>query len=161
RESPFSFERSKMSTKPLTAIREDEGSAAAAAPVLLEKTPAQWDTPNWFNQRLVVEGFCPDVGVHSASTLNDMMALDDNIKLSVTQLTVFKRAQPFAEGGVRLACYARTASMTNRFVVKSFKHYGMGIEHIVEDMRAQALCKAFALEFNSLLRADFTIDFIV
>lgn len=127
----------------------------------LEKSTPQWDTLGWLNETLLVEGFCPNVGVHSASTLNDMMSLDENIRLSFLNLTVHKRSLPFAKGSERVASYARTAASTDRFVVKSFQDDGKGLEHIVEDMRAQALCKAFALEFNSLLNSEHMIDFIV
>ena len=81
-------------------------------------------------------------------------------KMSVTELTVHKRSLPFAQGALRLASYARTAASTNRFVVKSFKRGGRGIAHLAEDMRCQALCKAFALEFNCYLKEEYTIDFI-
>lgn len=148
-------------TRCLTAIREDEDDTVRARSVPLENGNPLWGTSGWLNETLTVDGFCPDMGVHSASTLNDMMALDDNIRLSVTQLTVNTRPMPFAEGGVRVAYYAGTAASTDRFVLKTFKDNDSGIEHIIEDMRAQALCKAFALEFNSLLRAEHTIDFIV
>jgi len=35
------------------------------------------------------------------------------------------------------------------------------MEHQIEDMRAQALCKAFALNLNGLVRPGQSIDFIV
>ncbi|TGJ79403.1 hypothetical protein E0Z10_g9349 [Xylaria hypoxylon] len=136
-DSLISDRSGKMKRPPadLTAIREDGSSG--------------------------VEGFCPDVVIHSASTLNNMMDADENIKLSVAELTIYARSTPFEQGSVRVASYARTAASTNRFVVKAFKEDDKGLEHVVEDMQAQALCKAFALEFNGLLKPEYPIDFIV
>jgi hypothetical protein len=122
---------------------------------------AQWDTPGWLNETLMVEGFSPDVMVHGASTLEDMMAHDDNIKMNITELTIYKRSRPFAQGAMRVAFYARTAASTNRFVVKLFKRGRKRLAHLAEDMRCQALCKAFALEFNALSGEEHSIDFIV
>ncbi|KAI9861620.1 MAG: hypothetical protein M1813_005230 [Trichoglossum hirsutum] len=150
----------KMATG-LTAINEDEGSGGSARGVCLEKGPPQWDTPGWLNETLTVEGFCPDMVLQSANSLNDMMSADENIKLSVAQLTIHARSNPFAEGSVRVASYARTAASTSKFVVKSFKEDGKMLPHLAEDMRIQALCKAFALEFNGLLKIEPPIDFIV
>jgi hypothetical protein len=150
----------KMATD-LSAIREDEGSGGSARVVYLETAPPQWDTPGWLNETLVVEGFCPNIVADSATLLNDMMDADENIKLSVAQLTIYARSKPFAEGSLRVASYARTAASTNRFVVKSFKEDGKTLAHLAEDMRIQALCKAFALEFNGLLKTETPIDFIV
>jgi hypothetical protein len=77
------------------------------------------------------------------------------------QLTVRRRPRPFAEGALRQAFYARTAFSTNRFVVKSFKKDGKHIADLAEDMRCQAMFKAFALEFNALVGECHSIDFIV
>jgi hypothetical protein len=150
----------KMATD-LTATREDKGSGGSAREVYLERGPPQWDTPGWLDETLVVEGFCPDMVLQSASSLNDMMNADENIKLSVAQLTIHARSKPFAEGSVRVASYARTAVSTSKFVVKSFKKDGKMRAHLAEDMQIQALCKAFALEFNGLLKIEPPIDFIV
>ncbi len=148
----------------LTAIREDEGSGGSggsAKEAYLEKGPPQWDTPGWLDETLEVEGFCPDLVVQSANSLNEMMNADENIKLSVAQLTIHARSKPFAQGSVRLASYARTAASTSKFVVKSFKDDSKMLAHVAEDMRIQALCKAFALEFNGLLNIEPPIDFII
>jgi hypothetical protein len=152
----------KLATGNLAAIKEDEGSGGGAGDVVLETAPPQWSIPGWLDETLVVEGFCPDVVVHSATTLNDMMNADENIKLSVAELTLYARSRPFAQGSLRVASYARTAASTSRFVVKSFIDDGKGLAHVAEDMRIQALCKAFALEFNGLLKTEeHLIDFIV
>ena len=153
--------RSKKLATDLTAIREDEGSGGSAREMYLEKGPPQWDTPGWFNETLVVEGFHPDMVLQSSNSLNEMMNADENIKLSVAQLTIHARSKPFAEGSVRVASYARSAASTSKFVVKSFKDDSKMLAHLVEDMRIQALCKAFALEFNGLLKIEPPIDFIV
>ncbi len=108
-----------------------------------------------------MQGFSPDVLVHGASTLDQMMAHDDNINMSITELTIHKRSRPFAQGALRVASYARTAASVDRFVVKSFKRDGKQLAHLAEDMRCQALCKAFALEFNALVGEEHSLDFIV
>ncbi|OCK93318.1 uncharacterized protein K441DRAFT_566400 [Cenococcum geophilum 1.58] len=153
--------KSKNMATDLAAIREDVGSGGSAREMYLEKGPPQWDTPGWLNETLVVEGFCPDMVRQSANSLNEMMDADENIKLSVAQLTIHARSKPFAEGSVRVASYARTAASTSKFVVKSFKDDSKTLAHLAEDMRIQALCKAFALEFNGLLKIEPPIDFIV
>lgn len=99
--------------------------------------------------------------MHGASTLNDMMEDDENIKMSITELTINKRSKPFAQGAMRVAAYARTKDSRNRFVVKSFKKNGKKLAHLAEDMRCQALCKAFALEFSALVDEKSSLDFIV
>ncbi|KAF7548547.1 hypothetical protein G7Z17_g6985 [Cylindrodendrum hubeiense] len=142
----------------LAPIKEDEDRVDK---ICLEEITPQWDTPGWLDERLVVQGFSPEVIVHGANTLNDMMADDKNIKLSITDLTIHKRSKPFAQGEIRLASYARVAVSTNRFVAKSFKKDGKGLAHLAEDMRCQTLCKAFALEFNALVSSKHSIDFIV
>lgn len=152
---------SKKMASDLAAIREDEGSGEGVKEVFPEKGPPQWDTPGWTDQTLVVEGFCPDLVVQSAHSLNDMMDADENIKLSVAQFTIHARSKPFAEGSVRVASYARTSASTSKFVVKSYKQGSKILAHVAEDMRIQALCKAFALEFNGLLKIEPPIDFIV
>lgn len=153
--------KSKRVATDLTAIWEDEGSGGSAREVDLENGPPQWDTPGWLNETMTVEGFCPDLVIQSANSLNEMMDADENIKLSVAQLTIRARSKPFAEGAVRVASYARTSASTSKFVVKSFKKHGKMLAHLVEDMRIQALCKAFALEFNGLLKIEPPIDFVV
>ncbi|KAH6713172.1 elongation factor-2 kinase EFK-1B isoform [Leptodontidium sp. MPI-SDFR-AT-0119] len=144
----------------LSSIREDGSSDSSTEPSL-ESGPPHWDRPGWLDETLVVEGFCPDMVLQTANSLNEMMHSDDNIKLSVTQLTIHARSKPFAAGSVRLASYARTAASTSKFVVKSFKDGSKMLAHIAEDMRIQALCKSFALEFNGLLNIEPPIDFIV
>lgn len=143
----------------LDSIGED-GDDESTTGSVLEPIPPRWDQPGWLDERLFVEGFSPDVVVHSAGTLNDMMAHDDNIKLSIMELTIRKRSKAFAEGALRTASYARTAFSSNNFVVKSFKKDGKRLAHLAEDMRVQALCKAFALEFNALTEGKHAIDFI-
>jgi hypothetical protein len=62
---------------------------------------------------------------------------------------------------MRVAAYARTKDSKNKFVVKSFKKHGKKLAHLAEDMRCQALCKAFALEFSALVGEESSLDFIV
>ncbi|KAM0558116.1 hypothetical protein ACHAPJ_005283 [Fusarium lateritium] len=153
-------------TSQLDAIGEDEDDEISEKQALknrplLEDVLKQWNNPSWFEDKLVVEGFSPDTVIHRSGTLNDMMAHDDNIKLSVMELTVHKRQLPFAQGALRLAYCAKTSYSTNPYVVKSFKRGGKRLAHLAEDMRCQALCKAFALEFNALTGDKHAIDFIV
>jgi hypothetical protein len=108
-----------------------------------------------------VEGFSPDIIAHGPNTLNEMLANDDNIRMTTTDLTIRKRSLPFAQGAMRVAYYARTAASTNHFIVKKYKKNGKRIAHSAEDLRCQALCKAFALEFNALSGESRPIDFIV
>ncbi|KAK5704370.1 hypothetical protein LTR97_003388 [Elasticomyces elasticus] len=153
-----------MSPNMMTAIQEDEdsgGTTSSRTKVPLETIPPRWDTPSWFTEKLEMEGFCPDVMVHDASTLSDMMDAPENIKLSVVELTINARPQPFAQGSLRTAAYARTAISTNPFVLKKFIDDSHGRAEVAEDMRMQALCKAFALEFNGLLKIEPPLDFIV
>jgi len=119
--------------------------------VRLDLSPPRWDTTSWFDQTLVVEGFGLDASVHGAATLDSMMASDDNIRISALNLIIRKRNVPFAKGALRLAFHARTWSSTNRYVVKTFQRSGERLPLFTEGMRCHALCKSFALEFNSLL----------
>jgi Alpha-kinase family len=148
----------KMVKSNLVIMEEDEGDSSS---MVLETGRPHWNRPEWLDETLIMEGFSPEVVVHGARTLNDMMANDDNIKMSITELTIHKRSRPFAEGSMRVAYYARTAYSTNKFVVKTQKKGGKLLAHLVEDMKCQAMCKAFALEFNALVGEKYSIDFIV
>jgi hypothetical protein len=130
--------------------------------VSLEKIQPQWTTAGWFDNSLEMRGFCPAIIVHDSETLTRMMAADENIKLDVVELTVQARSKPFAHGAVRKAFYARTEGSDSRFVLKSFlKGTNENRAQVVEDMRIQTLCKAFALDFNGLLDITPPLDFIV
>ena len=136
-------------------------SLAAVDEIDLDALTPQWNTPAWFDEVVLMEGFSPDVIVHSAHTLESMMQSDENIKMSTTDITIHKRTQPFAEGAMRVAAYARMAHSTNPYVVKSSKREKKQLAHLAEEMRCQALCKAFALEFSALAGKEHAIDFIV
>jgi hypothetical protein len=143
--------------KSLGAIHENQSSSNN---IQLEKVSPRWEDPGWLDMSLLVEGFCPDV-VHNASTLDDMLAADENIKLGFTELSIHARSLPFDKGAMRTASYARTASSSGHFVLKSFIKKDKELAHFIEDMRIQALSKSFALEFNSLLKLPTPIDFVV
>lgn len=146
----------------LSAVMEG-GSVATTATsrsVVLEKSSPCWDTPGWLDKKLSTEGFCLDLNIHEADTLNAMLDNDENIKLSLVKLDISARSKPFAEGSLRVAAYARPAVTTSKFVLKSFKHTEHRLANLIEDMRMQALCKAFALEFNGLVKSSQPIDFI-
>ncbi|KAH7329507.1 hypothetical protein B0I35DRAFT_474104 [Stachybotrys elegans] len=153
---------SASAASPLLASEEKPGAPfkSTVRPKLDQDTSPQWDTPNWLNQRLELEGFCPDVVIQCASTLNSMIESDDNIKLSVAHLTIRTRSRPFANGAMRTATYARPMHTTSPFVIKKFFNHDALFPAMIEDMRIQALCKAFALEFNSLV-PGVPVDFVV
>ena len=143
---------------PLAAFDENEFKVDKYE---LEAVTPQWNTLAWFDEVVPMEGFSPDVIVHSAHTLENMMQSDEKIAMSTTDITIHKRTQPFAQGAMRVAAYGRSAHSTNPLVVKSFKRGGKQLAHLAEEMRCQALCKAFALEFSALAGKEHAIDFIV
>ncbi|KAK1831889.1 hypothetical protein QBC39DRAFT_330439 [Podospora conica] len=130
--------------------------------VELETDAPRWNDTNWLDEIVAVKAYSTDVATqHGAGTLDSMMAHDDNIKISTTELTIHKRSKPFAQGAIRLASYAQTPVSTNHLVVKTYKRDGKRLADLAEDMRCQALCKAFALEFNSMLDERHSVDFVV
>lgn len=155
-------EKKRSEMKKLTAVREGgfNGGEPDDGPELEADLP-QWDAPGWLDETFVATGFSPEVVLHGANTLPEMMALDENIRLSYMELTLRRRSRPFAAGAMRLASYARTAVAAEPFVIKSFKRGGKRIEHLAAEMRCQALCKAFALEFSALAGEENALDFIV
>ncbi|KAI0862692.1 elongation factor-2 kinase EFK-1B isoform [Xylaria cubensis] len=151
-------------TKPgryLTAVQEEDEEGEQSFQVPVEKVKPQWDTPGWLDQKLAVKGLCPDMPRHSTDTLRNMMTQDENIKLGFIQLEIQTRPKPFAQGAMRTASYARTSASTDRFVIKAFKKEGKDLAFIAEEMKGQALCKAFAIEFNALLDPEYSLDFVV
>ncbi|KAF7549658.1 hypothetical protein G7Z17_g6229 [Cylindrodendrum hubeiense] len=147
---------SRSATLTTSLSDEDDDSK-----VILETTSPQWDTPGWLNEVLECEAFSTDVVAHNNSMLDQMMVRDDNININTTDLIVHKRSWPFAQGAMRVAAYARSDASRNRLVVKSYKRKGSKFTDLIEDMRRQALCKAFALEFNAMLAEKYSLDFIV
>ncbi|CAI4215899.1 unnamed protein product [Parascedosporium putredinis] len=129
--------------------------------ISLETEPPQWDTPGWLNEEIKFAAYSTEVLAHGDSTLDRMMDSHDNIIIHTTNLTVSKRDKPFAKGAMRFASYARSGASRNELVVKTYIREGMTLLHLIEDMRAQALCKAFALEFNAMLPEQYSLDFIV
>lgn len=122
---------------------------------------ARWDKPGSLDKTLKVQGFCLDLSIHDADTLNAMIADENNIQIGLAQLTIHARSKPFTKGAVRLAAYARPDATSSKFVLKSFMDAeGTGLAHMIEDMRMQSLCKAFALEFNGLVNSETPIDFL-
>ncbi|ERS99401.1 hypothetical protein HMPREF1624_04601 [Sporothrix schenckii ATCC 58251] len=159
-------------------------------PFEFDTSEPQWNVPGWLDQTMHVKAFSPDVidiapptsaaaGQASEATsaaaataaaapgagtsiLDRMMLSDDNIRISTNELVILRRTKPFAQGALRFASYARTRESTNPLVVKTFKANGKRLADLAEDMRVQALCKAFALEFNSLVTSEaHALDFIV
>lgn len=142
---------------PLSMVEEDDDEPD----VPLETAPPQWDNPSWLDEVIEFEAYTTDVVAHGGSMLDDMMADDDNIKIKTTNLTIHRRRRPFAQGANRVTAYARSDASRNRLVVKSYKRRGKKLAHLLGDMRCQALCKAFALEFNSMVSEQYSLDFIV
>ena len=110
-----------------------------------------------------MEAFSTDVD--PSLTLDDLIASDDAITISATDLTLHIHSRPFAQGAMRIASYARTANSTSPLVVKSFKlhpsRHTKNLAHLADDMRIQVLCKAFAMEFNKLAFPPVPLDFVI
>ncbi|RVD86091.1 uncharacterized protein DFL_004385 [Arthrobotrys flagrans] len=66
-----------------------------------------------------------------------------------------------ADGVMSMTAYARSAASRNWLVIKPFKRGGKTFIDLVDDMCSQALCKAFALEFNALVSEKYSLDFIL
>lgn len=100
----------------LFSIQEDEGdvistsASSSSIDVRLEKGAPQWQTRNWFDNTLVVEGFCHDMVRQSANSLDDMMDAHENIKLGVIQLNIHALSRLFAKDSIRLDLYVCTAT---------------------------------------------------
>ena len=127
--------------------------------VRLDNTLPQWGNRAWYDETLKVDGFSAEVT--TVNTLDEMMTDRNNIKISLTDLIIYKRSRPFAQGSTHRVFYAHTEASTNRFVVKTVEENKNRLAHFLEDMRCQSLCKTFALEFNALLNSHHPIDFIV
>jgi hypothetical protein len=117
--------------------------------VLLDTLRPVWDLVGRLDEKLLVEGFSPNAIMNGAGTLDDKMASDDDITLSVSELTILKRSMPFAQGAMRIAFYARTVASDNRYVVKSFKRGGKRMAHLVEACAVKRCAKL--LHSNSTL----------
>ena len=159
--SKTSYNPVKHSSESVTRGEHTVDDKEVVPPVKVETLRPMWHEQAWFDETLVVDGFWPEVLVHGAETLRNMMAADANIRVGEAELVISARSKPFGHGSFRAARYARTESSTNRFVVKSYIEGGVGIAQQVEDMRMQALCKAFALEFNGLVGQQPSLDFVV
>lgn len=125
----------------------------------VDNTLPQWGSPAWYDEMLKVEGFSAEI--MTVNTLDEMMADSKHIKISLIELTIFKRSRPFAQGTTHRVFYAHTEASTNRFVVKTVRENENQLAHFLEDMQCQSLCKTFALHFNVLLNSHHPIDFIV
>lgn len=129
--------------------------------ICLETAQPQWEDDGWFDQTFDMEGYFPGE-THNATTLQKMLDSDDNIMLGIANdVRIHVRSKPFAMGAMRAASYARTEASKNRFVIKSSIKGEQSRATVVEEMRVQALCKAFALEFNGLLKIEPPLDFVV
>jgi len=164
----------KWGSMQMKSIQEDDAGDEKASPlkeeeeedegvtVSVETSPPRWSSPRWLDKTLHVEAYSTTT---TANSLDELLDDDTSIHITVADLTVRKRSRPFAQGAQRVASYALTAASTRPLVVKSFKKRDSGkyLAHLADDMRCQALCKAFALEFNSLLLPDteHAIDFVV
>ncbi|KAG4281603.1 hypothetical protein FPRO06_10507 [Fusarium proliferatum] len=155
---------SHMPRRPEFTTSLEDGSVARSMvikSISFERAPPRWNTPGWLDKKLTTEGFCLDLSVFGAGTLDAMLDYDENIKLGLVKLDINARSKSFAEGSSRVAAYARPAATTSKFVLlESFKHTEHGIANLIEEVRMQAICKAFALEFNGLIKSSQTIDFI-
>lgn len=140
---------------------EEQDTDADMKTVVPKSDPEQPDPLSEYGGWLVLEGYSPSI-VYGPSTLNDMMADDNNITIDKVKLVVNKEKKPFEQGSQHMAFKAETMWSNTRYVVKTAKRNGKTIPYFVENMRIQALCKAFALEFNSILGPDHhTLDYVV
>ncbi|KAK3319527.1 hypothetical protein B0T19DRAFT_362365 [Cercophora scortea] len=155
--NPWSLSPSHSTSSRTTARRVP----ASALSVELETAPPQWDTPGWLNEEIKFAAFSPKVLAHDRSMLEHLMDSSVNIRLQSTDPTVSKRDRPFSKGAMRLASYARSGVSRAELVIKTYVDEGKTLLHLVDDMCAQALCKAFALEFNAMLPEQYSLDFIV
>ncbi|EFX02721.1 mhck ef2 kinase domain family protein protein [Grosmannia clavigera kw1407] len=155
--SGYTIKPSVSADPSLDAVREDDDEdegdtdikSAKLPPTQIDTIPPQWDVAGWLDTAEQFQAFSTDVTA-APGLLDRMLASDDHIRISTTELTVLRRQQPFAEGALRVAMYARTPESSNRLVVKAFKTDGKTLVDMAEEMRVQALCKAFVLEFNAL-----------
>ena len=147
----------------IAEAEEEEEEVEEYPETKLDTSPPQWDKASFLDKTLTVEAFSTDVD--PSLSLSDLIVSDDAITISATDLTMRKHSRPFAQGAMRIASYARTAHSTSPLVVKSFKpHLGRShknLAHLADDMRVQVLCKAFALEFNSLACPPVPLDFVI
>lgn len=142
---------------PITQPAEDGGTID---PSLLDSSTPHWDSLSWFTEKISIQGFTIESIIKGDKTLDGMVTSDANFDVSVMDLKIHKRKAPFSKGALRLAFYARTTFSTNRYVVKTFQRSGKTLPDFTEGMHIQALCKSFAIEFNSLLDGKHTIDFL-
>jgi len=144
---------------------EEEEGGHNLDSALLETSPPRWDQRGWLDSTCTAETYTTDPVQSTSATLDDVILDEDEIKISATLLTVMRRSRPFAQGALRLAAYARTPASDNHLVVKWYKRKpkrnGKQLARVAEDMRCQALCKTFALEFNSLAGEEHSLDFVV
>ena len=96
----------------MPSISEDAASNASDSQIALEDISPEWSDLEWFDGPFEMVGFCP-AGAHNATTLNEMMDADANIKLSTARFTLHSRGKPFANGAMRAASYARTVSVSS------------------------------------------------
>ncbi|KAK4444704.1 hypothetical protein QBC34DRAFT_474115, partial [Podospora aff. communis PSN243] len=137
-------------------------SASSLLSVALDTEPPQWDTPGWLNEEIKFEAYSAEMLAHNdGSVLNHMMDNCANINVQTTNLSVSMRSKPFAKGASRLASFARSGASRAKLVVKTYMDKEKTLPHLIDDMCAQALCKAFALEFNAMLPEKYSLDFIV
>jgi len=126
--------------------------ASTAVKLALDTSDPQWSNPAFFPQEFQAFAFSTNLG-----SLQEMISgTFDNSKRA---LDCLMHDKPFAEGSMRYAMYAKTASSSLRLVAKKFKSTSLGIEYLEDDMRAQSLCKAFALEFSNL-PVPYNFDFL-
>ncbi|KAF3160786.1 hypothetical protein TWF225_003160 [Orbilia oligospora] len=130
----------------------------------LETEPPQWDSPEWFDHTLTAAYYSTDIVPADSATLERMLVNDEDINITVKELTIAMRSKPFARDKEidSLASYARTAASKNQMVVKSYKigDVNENFAYIMENMRLQSLCKALAVEFNTFSKNEPQIDFI-
>ncbi|KAK0654343.1 hypothetical protein QBC41DRAFT_386492, partial [Cercophora samala] len=127
----------------------------------LETGPPQWETPGWLNEKTKFVAYSTEVLAHDDRMLDKMLDSHTSFNFQCTDLVVSMRKTPFSKGAMRSAFYARSGVSRRKLVVKTYLRQGKTFMHLIDDMLAQALCKAFALEFNTMLPEQYSLDFIV
>lgn len=138
----------------------------------LETLTPRWTTPNWLDEEMDFISYSAVVPYSDISQLpmplpeseNDcfldqMMERIDTPQIESAPITLQRRSKPFAQGITRLAYYARSSGSEENKVAKVYFERGLTLPHSVEDMLAQVLCKAFAVEFDSLVPETYALDF--
>lgn len=161
----------------LNTIREEEVQSAtksvdhvssieqSSLPTLTDsQNEAKWNAIEWFDSFNAFECLIANVDVGSLDVLMEDVQNDKDSAHGIAKFWIGERHPPFETTSSHTASYARTKHSTNRYVVKTTKnqaHDEASLSRLLEKIHAEALAKAFAFEFNSLVEQEFSLDFLV